>query len=121
MPTRRHPFLPAVLLASSLLTTPALAGDIRWINPAGGPYASLGNWLGNFPPGAADIADFGVATSGSGPAYPITFGIGAFTAAGLVVHRDSPTFALNGGTYTLTGAGLPDAITLAPAIGESAS
>src|SRR5258705_1526376 len=92
-------YKPAILLAA-VLPAPAWASDIVWTNALGGNCQTGGNWLGGTAPGAADVADFTLATP-----YTVTFSGGA-TTAGLAVHGGNLTFGLSGFTYAQSSSAL---------------
>jgi T5SS/PEP-CTERM-associated repeat protein len=97
-----------------------LPQDTIWTNSAGGQFATGSNWDTGSAPSGSRFIHFGSTTSGSGPAYTVTFG-GNVSATGVFVHRDAVTLNLNAKTFTQTGVDGVDSLIVGMKNGEAST
>ncbi len=98
----------------------SLPDDTIWTNSAGGQFATGSNWNTGSAPSGSRFVHFGSTTSGSGPAYTVTFG-GNVSASGVFVHRDAVTLNLNARTFTQTGVDGVDSLIVGMKSGETST
>jgi T5SS/PEP-CTERM-associated repeat protein len=96
--------------------TQTLPSDIRnWINPAGGNFATLGDWNPSETPGATHGAAFNL-----GGNYTVQFSSDV-TNRRLQIGNDDVTFSLDGHGYTLTSNVVSEpSVTVGTAVNEDA-
>src|SRR4051812_45804626 len=87
----------------------ALAQTVRWVNPAGGAFATGANWDQGHPPAPTDTGAFG-----PDAAYPVTLSSNT-TLTSLVVDTGSPTFDMQGHSFNLGVGSGPGSASFGPA------
>jgi autotransporter-associated beta strand protein/T5SS/PEP-CTERM-associated repeat protein len=96
---------------------PVIAGESRWKDPAGGPFATAGNWLSGAVPGSTDHVIF---SRWSGNSYQVDIPAAATTTNDRLSVRQTGTGTVtfniaSGATWSLTN---PSATTPSLAISE---